>query len=110
MPAGSGTFMLLYYSGGLFGVHNVEALSTQALPGYLDLSNTSFPQKTLSISKPPHVKVTNVTFQDVPDGKAAPGKGIEEPFRVPFTGFRTVPRTVPAPSPTIGPVPIQPLG
>ena len=55
LPAGSGTFMLYYYSGGLFRVHNVEALSPWLCQGELGLSNTPGSEKTLSLSKPPHV-------------------------------------------------------
>ena len=62
LPAGSGTFMSTDYSCGLFGMHNVEGQNTQALPGYLDLSNTWFPRKTLSLSKPPRLFYQKVTF------------------------------------------------
>ena len=67
--------MSLFYSGGLFGVHNVEAQNPGLCPGYLDLSNTLEPRKTLSFSKPPHEKSSYAAFQSVPDGNYAPGKG-----------------------------------
>ena len=89
LPAGSGTFMLLDYSGGLFPMHNVEAGFPRLCLGKLDLSNTLDPGKTLSFSKPPHVKKQLCCFPTVLDGIRLPGKGVEEPFRVPST---TVPR------------------
>ena len=103
--------MLLYYSGGLFGVHNVEAGNPEVSSGYLGLSNTSFSKKTLSFLKPPHDESSFAAFSTVLDESGFPGKGREEPFRVPSVTFprgsvrfrQKRPPTGPG-----GPVPIQP--
>ena len=74
LPAGSGTFMSTYYSCGLNGVHNVEACFPRLCRGKLDLSNGCFPEKTLSLSKPPRAESSFAAFLTVLDGKEAPGK------------------------------------
>ena len=71
LPAGSGTFTSRNYSCGLFGMHNVEACNSRALPGYLGLSNTLKSRKTLRSPKPPHRQSSFAAFQHVLDGKAA---------------------------------------
>ena len=53
-PADGGTFMSLYYSGGLFRVHNVVPCSSGLCPEKLGLSNTLKQPDPLSFSKPPH--------------------------------------------------------
>ena len=111
LPAGSGTFTLLYYSRGPDGMHNVAACFPGLCPGKLDLSNDCFPEKTVSSSKPPHKESSFAAFLTVLDGIEAPGKGRREPFRVPVRPCSTLFRTVPSkglfPGPR-GPVPIQP--
>ena len=75
VPAGSGTFKSIYYSCGPNWVHNVRACFPALWAGKLDLSNTSFSEKTLSFSKPPHHESSFAAFPTVLDGKAAPGPG-----------------------------------
>ena len=75
VPAGSGTFMYYYYSGGPNRVHNVQGLPPVLCPGKLDLSNTRLSRKTLSFLKPPHEKSSFAAFLRLLDGIEAPGKG-----------------------------------
>ena len=58
-------------------MHNVVARNTQALPGYLGLSNTLKSCGSLSFSKPPHRFIHFVTFLMVLDGIRLPGRVIE---------------------------------
>ena len=96
LPAGSGTFMLLYYSGGQNGMHNVWPGFPRLCLGKLDLSNTSKRKKTLSFPKPPQRKSSFAAFLHVLDGFGFPGKGTEEPFRVPSSPCSALFRTVPS--------------
>ena len=66
-------------------MHNVEACFLGLCPRKLDLSNTSISKKTLSFAKPPHTESSFAAFLHVLDRIKAPGKGEEEPFRVPST-------------------------
>ena len=100
----------IYYSRGLFRVHNVEPSFTQALPGYLGLSNTPESKKTLSSSKPPLQQSSNAAFRAVLDGNTAPGPGNEEPFRVPLAPGSALFRQRRGACSIFSPVPIQPYG
>ena len=98
------------YSCGPNRVHNVEPCFPWLCQGKLGLSNTSFPGKTLSFAKPPQRGSSFAAFRIVLDGIGLPGKGNEEPFRVPsitcsalFRQFRQKSR----PTGPRGPVPIQ---
>ena len=53
----------------------MEAGFTGLCPVKLDLSNTPIPGKTLSFSKPPHLRSSFAAFQSILDGNTAPGKG-----------------------------------
>ena len=64
-------------------MHNVRPGFPGFQPGKLDLSNTPLSKKTLSFLKPPHPRSSFAAFCTVLDGIEAPGKGNEEPFRVP---------------------------
>ena len=81
LPAGSGTFMLSFYSAEPNRVHNVEPGSSRLCLEELDLSNTLETRKTLSLSKPPHRFLYFVTFLTVLDGIRLPGKGREGTFQ-----------------------------
>ena len=92
-------------------MHNVRAGFPRLCLGKLDLSNTPDPEKTLSFLKPPHDESSFAAFSTVLDESGFPGKGREEPFRVPSVTFprgsvrfrQKRPPTGPG-----GPVPIQP--
>ena len=73
LPAGSGTFMSLLYSGGQNGMHNVVPCFPRLCLGKLGLSNTLVPVGSLSFLKPPHDKAASLLSLTVPDQKAAPG-------------------------------------
>ena len=73
-------------------MHNVGTGFPGLCPGKLGLSNTSFPEKTLSLSKPPHVKKQLRCFLTVLDERPFPGKGKERnPSGFLPSLFRTVP-------------------
>ena len=84
-------------------MHNVRPGSCRLWRQELDLSNTSVSKKTLSSSKPPHDRSSFAAFRHVLDGVEAPGKGNEEPFRVPFTTRSALFRAVPSKEACTGP-------
>ena len=67
--------MYSFYSCGPKAVHNVRAGNPRLCLGYLELSNTLFPRKMLSFSKPPRRKAAKLLSCIVLDGKEAPGPG-----------------------------------
>ena len=69
-------------------MHNVQGQNTQALPGYLGLSNTLIMTGRLSFPKPPHVKDSFAVLPPITDRipSLEPGNSVAlDPFRDPLT-------------------------
>ena len=92
VPAGSGTFMYCFYSGGQELMHNVEPGFPGQSPGKLGLSNTLLSRKTLSFPKPPQRKKQLRCFLSFLDEPLGPGLR----YRRNPSGFRQRFREVPA--------------